>query len=222
MVAAHPDDEVLGCGGTICRHVDAGDEVMVMILADGESSRDMLGRGKSDVAGRVSAAEAAAAIMGIKMLRVANLPDNRLDGKDLLDVVQLVESGLDYWKPQTVYTHHGGDLNIDHRIVNQAVITACRPLPCAPVERLLFFEIPSSTEWQAPGSFAPFQPCWFTDIGSVLERKLEALSAYASEVRPWPHPRSYEAIRHLAHWRGSIAGLAAAEAFMLGRRIVRE
>lgn len=120
-------------------------------------------------------------------------------------------------RPAIVYTHHGGDLNVDHQIVHRAVVTACRPLPGSVLETLLFFEVPSSTEWQAGDAAQAFVPDWFVDASATLSLKLKALRAYASEMRPWPHSRSLEAVEHLARWRGACAGWKAAEAFQLGR-----
>jgi N-acetylglucosamine malate deacetylase 1 len=220
VIVAHPDDEVLGCGGTIRRHADDGDDVSVIILADGETSRAP-DAGAARIATRETAAGAAAEVLGVRRLTLHRLSDNRLDTSPLLDIVQLVERDIGEIAPDIVYTHHAGDLNIDHRRVHEAVITACRPQRGHPVRTLLFFEIPSSTEWQAPGARAPFLPNWFVDIDGTLETKMAALRVYDSEMRPWPHPRSYEGVTHLARWRGATVGCGAAEAFMLGREIHR-
>jgi LmbE family N-acetylglucosaminyl deacetylase len=218
VIAAHADDEVLGCGGTIRRHVMAGDEVWHIILADGETSRET-GASVDAVAQREAAARAAADCLGVPHLAMHRFPDNRLDSSPLLDIVTVVERHIAEIRPGIVYTHHGGDLNIDHRCVHQAVLTACRPQPGHPVRRLLFFETPSSTEWQAPSSGAPFLPNWFVDIGATIASKMAALRAYDREMRIWPHPRSYQGVEHLARWRGAVVGCDAAEAFMLGREI---
>lgn len=224
VFAAHPDDEVLGCGATIARHVRLGDEVHVVILAEGATSRDMKrdrdqrGSALSELA---DAAGRAKAILGYATLTLHDFPDNRMDSLDLLDVVKVVESHIDRINPNTVYTHHAGDINIDHRQLHQAVVTACRPQPLHPVKTLLFFEIASSTEWQTAGSAPPFTPNWFVDVSATLAVKLQALQAYQTEMRPWPHSRSLEALEHLARWRGSSMGVAAAEAFVVGRNLVK-
>jgi N-acetylglucosamine malate deacetylase 1 len=220
-IVAHPDDEVLGCGGTLRRHVLAGDAVSVVILADGETSRETVGQSAAAIERRSTAAQQAAEILGVGNLQMHSLPDNRLDGEVLLDIVKIVERHITEIRPDIVYTHHAGDLNVDHRRVHEAVVTACRPQLGHPVETLLFFEIASSTEWQPPHSASPFLPNWFVDITHTVATKLEALTAYAHEMRDWPHPRSYRGVEHLARWRGAIAGCDAAEAFMLGRRIER-
>jgi LmbE family N-acetylglucosaminyl deacetylase len=136
-----------------------------------------------------------------------------------LDVVRDIEKQLDQRKPNIVYSHHSGVVNVDHRIVHDAVIVACRPQPGNSVRRLLFFEIMSSTEWQPAVSRSSFHPNWFIDISQVLDLKLEALVAYKSELREFPHPRSLAAVEHLSRWRGATVGVPAAEAFELGRYV---
>jgi LmbE family N-acetylglucosaminyl deacetylase len=145
-------------------------------------------------------------------------PDNKLDTAPLLEIIRTIETVVERVLPQTVLTHFGGDLNIDHRIVNQAVLTACRPAPKQGVKEVLFFEVPSSTEWQVPIEGEAFTPTWFEDISESLEIKIKALITYEHELREWPHPRSVKAVEHLAHWRGASCGVDAAEAFVLGRR----
>ena len=222
IIAAHPDDEVLGCGGTIAKHVQNGDEVHVLILAEGVTSRDEV-RERERRAGELSqlaqAAHEAGRILEVQSVELHDFPDNRMDAVDLLDVVKVVETAIDKYKPDMVYTHHAGDVNIDHRIVHQSVITACRPLPGHCVKTLLFFEVPSSTEWQTAGSAPPFLPNYFVDIRECLDKKFQALKAYESEIRSWPHPRSLTAVEHLARWRGSMVGVEAAEGFVLGRKL---
>lgn len=223
VIAAHPDDEVLGCGATIARHTKIGDEVHVVILAEGVTSRDEsrdLKSRKSDLSELSKAAHSANKILGVKSLTLHDFPDNRMDSLDRLEVIKVVERFIDKYRPETVYTHHAGDVNVDHRIIHEAVVTVCRPTPSQPVKTLLFFEIPSSTEWQTPGSAAWFMPNWFVDVSSTMDAKLRALKAYRSEMRPWPHARSIEAVTHLAKWRGASIGTEAAEAFVLGRNII--
>lgn len=223
VIAAHPDDEVLGCGGAMARFADEGRPVHVLLLADGESSRvDKAGQtvATSELAQRNEAARKANAILGTASLELLDLPDNRLDSLDLLNVVKRIESVIARYHPATVLTHHSGDVNIDHRIVHDAVIAACRPLPDHSVRELLFFEIASSTEWRPPASGTPFAPNCFIDVSATLGRKLAALEAYGSELRDFPHPRSLRAVEALACWRGASSGLAAAEAFIIGRNII--
>jgi LmbE family N-acetylglucosaminyl deacetylase len=220
VVAAHPDDEVLGCGGTIARHADAGDLVQVLIIAEGATSRQRKrdrAKAADDFSQLAQAAQSAAKILGAAGVELLDLPDNRLDSFDLLDLIKLVEDRVALYQPQVVYVHHAGDVNVDHRRLHEAVVTACRPTPGHSVRQLLSFEVASSTEWQPPGSAPAFQPNWFVDISSQWRRKRQALEAYAIEMRPWPHARSIEALEHLAHWRGAQVGIEAAEAFCLLR-----
>ena len=223
VVAAHPDDEVLGCGGSIARHADAGDHIQVLIVAEGATSRQQqrdrvqVDRELSDL---VRAAQKAGEILGASGVELLDLPDNRLDSLDRLDLIKLVEARIERYQPEIVYTHHSGDVNVDHRLLHESVVTACRPTPGHCVKRLLSFEVASSTEWQPSGSAPTFQPNWFVDISAQWERKRLALEAYACEMRPWPHARSIQAVEHLARWRGAQVGVEAAEAFCLLRQLV--
>lgn len=220
VVAAHPDDEVLGCGGTIARLSKNGNEVHVLLLADGETSREQQANSNQLIEQRFSAAQKACDILGCASLKRFTLPDNRLDSLQLLDIVKIIEEFIRMHQPHTVFTHHSGDVNIDHRIVHDAVIAVCRQLPLSALRELLFFQVPSSTEWRPPCSLAPFSPNWFVDISSTLSVKLEALKAYQDEIREFPHPRSFQAVSALAQWQGATAGVQAAEAFMLGRKLL--
>jgi len=219
VIVAHPDDETLGCGGTIKLLADSGDSVHVALLADGVSSRDNSINDSNELNDRRVAARKACNILGVQDVFFGDFPDNRMDTVALLDIVKIVESLIDKYKPDTIFTHHAGDLNIDHRKIHNAVITASRPQKGHPVKTLLFFEVPSSTEWQTPGSGVAFEPNWFEDISTTLGSKLEALDAYEMEIRKWPHSRSREGVEYLAKWRGATVGMDAAEAFMLGRHI---
>ena len=217
VVAAHPDDEVLGCGGFIANQVRSGDEVFITFLSDGVTSRPG-NLGLQEIESRRNAARLASKVLGATDVSFGDFPDNKLDASPLLEVIKSIEAVVELVRPQIVLTHFGGDLNIDHRIVNQAVLTACRPTPDQGVKEVLFFEVPSSTEWQVPIEGEAFVPTWFEDISETLELKIKALTVYEHELREWPHPRSIKAVEHLAHWRGASCGVDAAEAFVLGRR----
>jgi len=217
VVAAHPDDEVLGCGGTIARHAENGDKVHVLILADGETSRQQAG----EVSQRWACAERAASILGIRLHKMLGFPDNRLDEIALLEVVREIESAVSQLKPTVVYTHHGGDLNIDHQIACRAVMTACRPLPGSTVNAVYTFETVSSTEWAVPQLDHVFLPVRVVDISGTMQKKMAALHCYDSEMRSFPHARSYEVVEHLARVRGAQFGLPVAEAFGVLRQICR-
>lgn len=224
VVAAHPDDEILGVGATLARHAQAGDAVHALILAEGATARDPRRGAKAradEIAALRTAAAKAAEAIGARPPRFGGLPDNRLDSCALLDVVKLVEQAIAELSPAVIYTHHGGDLNVDHRIAHAAVATACRPLPGAACRAIYTFETPSSTEWASPEQSPTFRPTRFVDVSATLDAKLAALACYEAEMRPFPHPRSAEAVRALAAWRGAAAGLAAAEAFQVVREIVR-
>ena len=170
VIAAHPDDEVLGCGATLARHAAEGDSVHVLIVAEGATSRDAQ-RNPANRTGELTAlrtaAGRAAAALGIGPPQFLSLPDNRLDELPLLDVIKPIEAAVAEFTPDVVYTHHGGDLNIDHRIVHQAVVTACRPLPGQSVRALYAFETVSSTEWSQPAFGETFRPTQRSSASSM-------------------------------------------------------
>lgn len=222
VIAAHPDDEILGCGGTIARHRALNDHVDVLIMGQGVTSRSEMPENRQNEATTElrQCAQRANAILDVNDLVLLNYPDNRMDGVDLLDIVRDIEAHIATRSPNIVYTHHYADVNIDHRRVHDAVITACRPQPGNSVRQLLFFEVPSSTEWRPPVSLPAFAPNWYVNISETLQVKLEALLAYHLELREYPHPRSLMAVEYLARWRGASVGVSAAEAFELGRIIL--
>jgi LmbE family N-acetylglucosaminyl deacetylase len=222
VVVAHPDDEVLGCGGSIAKWSKDGHDIHILIMAEGATSRDKNRdrlKKKNELESLSNSAQIASKILGVQSVELLNFPDNRMDSVDLLDVVKTIEDYTEKLKPDVVITHHTGDLNIDHQITHQAVITACRPQPEQTVKRILSFEVPSATEWQSSTVFNHFVPNWFENISETLELKIKALKAYKSEMRKWPHARSIKAVEHLARWRGASMGYKAAEAFMLVRNI---
>jgi LmbE family N-acetylglucosaminyl deacetylase len=222
VIAAHPDDEVLGCGATIAKHTKSGDSVHVVILAEGITGRDDE-RNREKRASELNAlannSNRANAILGVVSLTRLDFPDNRMDSLSLLDLVKTVEGFVEKYQPDMLYTHHVGDLNIDHKRTHEAVVTACRPRPLHSVRTILFFEVASSTEWQIPGSAPCFTPNWFVDVSDTLDLKLRALEEYETEMQSWPHARSVNAVEHLAGWRGATIGVEAAEAFILGRNL---
>jgi len=220
VVAAHPDDEILGCGATMARHAAHGDHVRVLLMAEGMTSRRWpappADRDRRLLVKLTQGARRANDIVGSSSVEFGGFPDNRMDSMDLLSVIKRVEQTIERFRPEVVYTHHAADVNIDHQITHQAVLTACRPIPGHPVKRLLFSEVVSSTHWQNARR-APFSPTWFIDVSHTLALKLKALRAYSLEMRSWPHARSYKAVEALARWRGSVVGCEAAEAFETGR-----
>jgi LmbE family N-acetylglucosaminyl deacetylase len=223
VIAAHPDDEILGCGGTMTRLAREGHEVRIVILAEGMSSRYPR-RADADplqLQHLHARAQQAADKVGAKELVLCKLPDNRLDTVPLLDVVKLVEDLVTRFRPEVIYTHHPGDLNVDHGVVHRAVLTGTRPVAGQCVSEIYAFEVPSSTEWAFQRLGPVFRPNVFVDITETLEAKIAALACYDTETRKFPHPRSAEALRAIATRWGSVAGLPAVEAFELIRSVRR-
>jgi LmbE family N-acetylglucosaminyl deacetylase len=215
VIAAHPDDEVLGCGGTIARE-SAQHVVHIVILGEGASSRH--GRradaGAEELESLRTDARAAAKMLGAADVEFGGLPDNRFDEVPLLDVVKPVEQWIRHVEPDVIYTHHPGDLNVDHGVTFRAVLTATRPGTTARAVREIYaFEVPSSTEWAFGRVGAAFRPNVFVDISQTIDRKVAAMECYRSESRRSPHPRSPEGLRALAGYRGAAAGVGFAEAF---------
>jgi len=221
VVAAHPDDEVLGCGGSVARHTNDGSEVYIAILGEGITSR-YPERESADASLKDALrtdCRAAAGILGAKDLFTYYLPDNRFDSVPLLEVVKLIEQVIQRVEPQIIYTHHGGDLNIDHVIVHRAVLTATRPMNDCPVKDIYAFEVASSTEWAFQQFGYVFKPNVFVDISKSMEQKISAMACYEMETRSFPHPRSLEALKCTARRWGSIVGCEYAEAFELIRML---
>jgi LmbE family N-acetylglucosaminyl deacetylase len=217
IVAAHPDDEVLGCGATAARLARDGHTVSILILGEGLTSRSEAGRAR--LADLHACSRRAAEIMGAKNLFLQGLPDNRFDTVPLLDIVKIVEDLVTRLQPEAVYTHHGGDLNVDHQITHRAVLTATRPIAGQTVRDVYAFEIASSTEWAFQRFEPAFRPNVFVNIEQELDAKIAAMAVYESESRPFPHPRSGEALEAAARRWGSVAGCQAAEAFDLIRSV---
>ena len=221
VVAAHPDDETLGVGGTIARHSEQNDEVWVFVLADGSEGRTPRNK---HIELRKECASKACQVLGVSRVIFCDLQDQKLDVLPLLDVIKRIENCVREFKPDVVYTHFKEDLNQDHRIAFQATMVATRPFGNNAVKRLLCYETASSTEWAAPFTGSIFAPNVFVDISSTLDRKIRAMQQYANtyvnEVRPYPHPRSYEAIEIHAKRYGVVVGVQAAEAFMLVRELL--
>jgi LmbE family N-acetylglucosaminyl deacetylase len=222
VVAAHPDDEVLGCGATLSRLAREGHEVHIAILATGITSRyaRIEEADPAELTRLQGHAQRAADLMGARKLYLGRFPDNRMDSVPLLEVVQYVEGLVNEIKPEVIYTHHTGDMNIDHLVVSRAVMTATRPMAGQPVKEIYAFEVGSSTEW----AFQRFEPAFhanvFVEIGSQdLEIKIRAMACYESEARAFPHPRSPEAIRIVAQRWGTVVGCMAAEPFDLIRSV---
>lgn len=217
VIAAHPDDETLGAGGAILKHLDNGDQVTVFIATDGVTAR----HDKTDL--QQQAAKKACDILRVNDLRFGGLPDQRLDAMPLLEVIDPLYRLVKELQPEVVYTHHGGDVNQDHRVLFNATLVAVRPVNQNPVKEVLCYEVPSSTEWAPPFASWAFLPNVFVDISPFVEKKIEALLSYShtfqSEIPPYPHPRSPRAVENYCRKRGVEVGMQAAEAFMLIRKL---
>ena len=232
VIVAHPDDEVLGVGGTILKHSQKGDRVTVLYLATGITSRRKSGhqnklpynsdkkeleKMKKEIADLRNDAQKACKTLKVKNSVFYDFPDNEMDSVPLLKVVKTIEGEIDKNKPNRIYTHHFGDLNVDHRVVYNATLTACRPISDS-IKELICFEVPSSTEWNYPSSF---NPNYFVNIENQLEQKIKAMEAYKNEIRKFPHPRSSRNLRLNANRWGAVSGNQAAEAFEIIRKIER-
>jgi len=213
VVAAHPDDEVLGCGGSMAKHLIDKDEVFVLFLSEGASSRNHFDL--KDIEFRKKNSIKAVRILGVVEDPIfLQLPDNRMDSIDLLSVVKKIEKVISEIQPEIIYTHYADDLNIDHQVSYQAVMTACRPMPNFFVKELYSFEVLSSTEWSPNKTFTPN---YFKDVSETIDLKIAAMEVYEFELNSFPHPRSIEAIKNLAKYRGSSVGIEYAEAFKVER-----
>ena len=217
VIAAHPDDEVLGCGGTIARLIKEGFEVYTLILGEGITSRDDTRdrkRREEEITELKKEAKEANKILGVKEVFFYDFPDNRFDTVPFLDIVKVVEKVKNSINPQIIFTHYERDLNIDHQITYRTVITATRPLKGETVKEIYSFEIPSSTEWNYPLSFSPDV---FFDISTTIDIKIKALEKYKTELKKYPHSRSLEGVKLIAKNWGIKVGLEYAEAFKVVR-----
>lgn len=218
VVAAHPDDEILGLGATLVKHVEERDQVYCLILGGGVVSRDRFSQ--DDIKKLQKQTANSSKIIGFKAVYSADFPDNSFDSVSLLQIIKLVESYIKKIKPDVVYTHFENDLNIDHRLTFQAVLTACRPVNNNFPEKILTFETLSSTEWQNKQGLQ-FNPNYYVDVKKYIDKKIEAMKKYSLETRSYPHPRSAQGIKILAQYRGLESGLEYAEAFCLIRKIIK-
>ena len=225
VVAAHPDDELLGLGATLHRVIkEQGARVHVVILGEGITSRSDSRdpeQWKEQLEQHHRNIEAARQCIGYHSVRTYNFADNRFDSHDLLDIVKVVEHEKEAFQPDIIMTHNATDLNIDHQLTFQAVMTATRPMEGEGVRAVLCFETPSATEWQASCMQPSFAPNLYVAVKEEdVEAKIKAMAAYEFESRPFPHPRSAEALRILAQYRGVQVGTAFAEAFQMIRGIL--
>lgn len=209
IVCAHPDDEVLGCFGTVARLISEGYIAYTLILGEGKTSREE-NNSKDDITSLREEIMNANTKIGIKDVFIKTFPDNRFDNVNLLDIIKSVSSVIEEVKPDIIFTHFENDLNIDHRITYQAVLTATRPMEHQTVKEIYSFEILSSTEWNYPLSFSPDT---YFDISQTIHLKMEAMKEYHSELCQYPHPRSLQGIELNAKYHGMRVGKQYIEAF---------
>jgi len=212
VIAAHPDDELLGCGGTVALHVNNGDRVKALIMCEGESLRGIVQSNEN-----MSHCDQAAKVLGVEEVIKVGLSDQKLDTLTLTEVITPIEKVVAEFQPNIVYCQYGGDVNRDHELLFKAVLVATRPT-VESIEEVLAFDTASSTEWAYPRSFVPDT---YVDISSTIETKLEAMACYETELRDYPHPRSLKALKYKAHGWGNQSCLDLAEVFMSIRRVYR-
>lgn len=211
VVAAHPDDEVLGAGGTIAKLKNQGCEVHALIVTDGSSTQYA---GDEDILNaKYVEADAAAAILKMDKIIQWDFPDMRLDSVDHVEINKRLEELLSAEKYDTVISQEFGDINMDHRMVYQSVSVAVRPHPFQNVRNFLTYYVNSSSEWGVVLNSDGFKPNLFVDIEETIDLKLDSMAEYKSELRDYPHPRSIKAIRISAQYFGNMAGYKFAEPF---------
>lgn len=218
IIASHPDDEILGCGGAIAFHKKNKDKVKILFLSDGVTSRNKFK--KDDIKKRVESAKKACLVVGVQNLEFKSFPDNMFDTIPLIEIIKSIENVVTEFRPNIIYTHSNYDLNIDHQIAHRATMTACRPIEKNYLSEIYSYEVLSSTEWSISKKNT-FSPNHFIDISKFLNVKIKAIKKYAQELRKDPHPRSLNVIKSLAILRGSNCGVKYAEGFMLERRIIK-
>ena len=214
IVAAHPDDEMLGCGGTIIKYKKFS-EIEVMFMTDGVSSRE---KNKSKALKRKEESLKLFKFLELKKPTFLNFPDNKMDSIPMLKIVKQIEKKIKKFKPNVIITHFSNCLNIDHKKTFEAVMTASRPLKNTNIKTILSFEILSSTEW-SQNYEDNFNPNFFVDISDLIAKKINALKFYKSELKKFPHSRSLKGVESLAKFRGISCGCKNAEAFYLARHI---
>lgn len=221
VIVAHPDDEVLGMGGTIAKLASKNIEVGLLIVTDGSTAqyRDDPELDKI-IAKKKAETTKCAEILGIKKVFFGNLPDMKLDVTPHIEINRVIESTIDAFQPTTIFTHFYGDVNMDHQRVYESTLVACRPDCGQCVKKILLYSVPSSTNWNVQTPISTFIPNWYEDISGIFaEKKYSALKCYETELREYPHPRSVEYLRNSDIAEGNKVGLLSAESFIMVRNI---
>lgn len=221
VIAAHPDDEVLGMGGTISKYTSSGVEVAILIVTDGSTSQYRNAPNLLEIINeKRNETYKSASILGVNKVFWGELPDMKLDVTPHIEINQVIENVINEFCPTIVYTHFYGDINKDHRMIYDSTLVACRPVSCQCVKQLFMYSVPSSTEWNAQVTNSIFMPNHYVDIsGKYAECKYRAMECYKAELRDYPHPRSIQFLRLADTAEGNRVGLMAAESFMLLRSI---
>ena len=222
IIAAHPDDELLGCGGSIIKWIKNECLVKVIYLSEGVTARKSLTEDRnwdSDIQAREEMAEKYAKASGIEIIKFMRKPNLKTRELSMLEIVKEIAGFITEINPSEIYTHFPGDLNSDHQVCFEAVVTACRPFMGIKVNSIYSFEVPSSTNWSSSLNSPAFKPNHYIEIDEQIEEKIEMLNFYDYEMRDFPHPRSPENIRAQAQIRGSEIGSKFAEGFMLVRSV---
>jgi len=223
VVAAHPDDEILGCGGTLIKLRRRGYKIQCIFLSDGESSRNIKDKIKINklINTREKQAIKVSKLLKFKTPKFFKFPDNKMDSIPIIKLIQIIEKEIQIHKPSIIFTHSMADLNIDHSIACNSVLTATRPFSKSFVKKILSFEIPSNSELYFSRNKKFFKPNLFSDISKEIKLKIKTLKIYKNEMRKPPHLRSAEGIRTLSKYRGAQSGLKYSEAFELLRDVIK-
>lgn len=221
IIAAHPDDEVLGMGGTIAKYASQGHQIALLIVTNGSTTQyednprleDIIQKKKFET-------QKCASILGISHIFYGNLPDMKLDIIAHVEINKVIEKTIKSFMPNVVFTHFYGDINMDHRRVFESTMVACRPIYNSTIKQVFMYSVPSSTEWNIQNQSTAFIPNWFEDISGVFsQKKYEGFKCYETELREYPHPRSVEWLMNSDAAEGNKVGLSAAESFVLIRSI---
>jgi LmbE family N-acetylglucosaminyl deacetylase len=218
IIVAHPDDEVLGCFATVAKMIKNGYEAYTLILGKGQAARGKVDENAADILQHEMFE--ANSFIGVKRVFSCDFPDNMFDSVPMLKIVKEIENVKMEIKPDIIFTHHFGDINIDHQITYKAVLTATRPMRGESVKTIYSMFVPSSSEWNAYSRETAFVPNVFVDVTDTIDLKIQALEKYRSELREYPHPRSLKYIEDLSRLNGAMAGIENSENFVLVREII--